>query len=167
MSNKSIKRKIAFLAMCILSISVMGLGVIVSGQDTQNSNSSPSMAGSMSNSNSTGKKSSKGKRKKSTSSASADTSMAGGMQDTTATGTTTDLSGTYTGTVNYPDGGITGPATLTITGNNFTLTPEGGGTPVTGRISAVTTRGYTGVAMQMGSFAGSGGAATAPPASVS
>ena len=34
----------------------------------------------------------------------------------------TDLSGTYTGTVNYPDGGMTGEATLTITGNNFTLT---------------------------------------------
>ena len=34
----------------------------------------------------------------------------------------TDLSGTYTGTVNYSEGGMSGDATLTITGNNFTLT---------------------------------------------
>ncbi|MBX5478256.1 MAG: hypothetical protein IRZ19_04200 [Pyrinomonas methylaliphatogenes] len=61
-------------------------------------------------------------------------------------GEQTDLSGTYTGTVNFPDGGLSGEATLTIQGNNFTLTS--GGTTRTGRLTAVTTRGYTAVTMQ-------------------
>jgi hypothetical protein len=61
-----------------------------------------------------------------------------------------DLSGTYTGTVNYPEGGLNGPATLTITGSTFTLTPDGGGAAVSGSVNAVTTRGYTGVTMMFG-----------------
>lgn len=65
-------------------------------------------------------------------------------------GTQTDLSGTYTGTVNYPEGGITGPATIVITGNNFTLTPDGGGAAISGRVTAVTTRGYVAVTMMFG-----------------
>lgn len=65
-------------------------------------------------------------------------------------GTQTDLSGTYTGTVNYPEGGITGPATVVITGNNFTLTPDGGGAAISGRVTAVTTRGYIAVTMMFG-----------------
>ena len=64
--------------------------------------------------------------------------------------TQTDLSGTYTGTVNDPEGGLSGPASVTITGNNFTLTPEGGGAPISGRVTAVTTRGYTAVTMMFG-----------------
>jgi hypothetical protein len=70
--------------------------------------------------------------------------------------------------VNYPEGGLTGPATLTISGTEFTLTPEGG-SPVTGRVSAVKTGGYTGVAMQMGQVAAStaGQPAATPPATVS
>jgi hypothetical protein len=60
----------------------------------------------------------------------------------------TDLSGTYTGTVNYADAGLTGDATLTITGNNFTL--AAGSTTQTGRITAVTTCGYTGATMMFG-----------------
>lgn len=71
-------------------------------------------------------------------------------------GEQTDLSGTYTGTVNYPEGGLNGQATLTITGNSFTIAPEGGGSSVTGRVTAVTTRGYTGVTMMFGD-------PTAPP----
>lgn len=74
----------------------------------------------------------------------------GGMMASDSTGTQTDLSGTYTGTVNYPEGGLSGPASLTITGNNFQMTPEGGGSPVSGRVTAVTTRGYTGVTMMFG-----------------
>ena len=82
-------------------------------------------------------------------------------------GATEDLSGTYNGVVNYADGGLSGPATLAITGNQFTLTPEGG-TPVTGTISAVKTGGYTGVAMQMGSVSAAGaGAPAAAPTTVS
>jgi hypothetical protein len=57
----------------------------------------------------------------------------------------TDLSGTYTGTFDCSDAGLTGETTLTITGNQFT-TSDG----KSGRISAATTRGYTGVAMQFG-----------------
>jgi hypothetical protein len=70
--------------------------------------------------------------------------------------------------VNYSEGGLAGPATLTITGNEFTLTPEGG-SPVNGRVSAVTTRGYTGVAMQLGSVAPAtpGTPAAPPPPSLS
>jgi hypothetical protein len=66
---------------------------------------------------------------------------------TTAPDTTeqTDLSGTYTGTFDCSDAGVSGETTLTITGNQFTL-PDG----KTGRIVASTTRGYTGVAMQFG-----------------
>lgn len=59
-----------------------------------------------------------------------------------------DLTGqSYTGTVNYSEGSLSGPATLSFeSGNQFTLTPEGG-TAMSGRYSAVTTRGYTGVTM--------------------
>lgn len=57
----------------------------------------------------------------------------------------TDLSGTYTGTFDCSDAGLTGETTLTITGNQFT-TSDG----KSGRITAATTRGYTGVAMQFG-----------------
>ncbi len=59
--------------------------------------------------------------------------------------TQTDLSGTYTGMLDCPDAGVSGETTLTITGNQFTLSDG-----KTGRITAVTTRGYTSVAMQFG-----------------
>jgi hypothetical protein len=87
---------------------------------------------------------------------------------TAAAGQPADISGTYTGVVNYPEGGLNGPATLAITGNQFTLTPEGG-SPVSGRVSAVNTRGYTGVAMQLGDFTPTapGQTAAAPPVSIS
>src|SRR5215207_11654139 len=57
----------------------------------------------------------------------------------------TDLSGTYTGTFNCEALGLTGPTTLTITGNDFT-TADG----KTGRIVASTTGGYTAVALSLG-----------------
>ena len=56
-----------------------------------------------------------------------------------------DLSGTYTGTFNCPDAGVSGETTLTITGTTFTLSDG-----KSGRISASKTRGYIGVAMQFG-----------------
>ena len=59
----------------------------------------------------------------------------------------TDLSGTYTGKAKHG----TEPAqeaTLTVTGNNFTMTS--GSETHSGRITAVTTCGYTGVTMMMG-----------------
>ena len=60
----------------------------------------------------------------------------------------TDLSGTYTGTFDCQDAGLSGETTLTITGNQFT-TSDG----KSGRITATTTSGYTGVAMQLGELA--------------
>lgn len=60
----------------------------------------------------------------------------------------TDLSGTYTGKADHGDGQPPQDATLTITGNNFTMTS--GSETHTGRITAVTTCGYIGVTMMMG-----------------
>ena len=58
-----------------------------------------------------------------------------------------DLSGTYTGKVRHGKEPAM-DATLTITGNNFTMTA--GSETNSGRITAVTTCGYTGVTMMMG-----------------
>ena len=60
----------------------------------------------------------------------------------------TDLSGTYTGTANYTEGGLSGETTLTINGNNFTMTS--GSTTQEGRVTAVTTCNYTAVTMMFG-----------------
>jgi hypothetical protein len=60
----------------------------------------------------------------------------------------TDLSGTYTGTANYTEGGLSGDATLTISGNHFTMTS--GSTTQEGRVVAVTTCNYTAVTMMFG-----------------
>lgn len=58
-------------------------------------------------------------------------------------GEATDLSGTWTGRVRMAgDHTMDGEGTLTITGNQFTLTSEG--MTHTGRVIAITTRGYTG-----------------------
>jgi hypothetical protein len=61
-------------------------------------------------------------------------------------GEQTDLSGTYTGRLTMTGGHemSANEATLTITGNTFTLTGEG--MSHNGRVYAVTTRGYTGAA---------------------
>ena len=59
--------------------------------------------------------------------------------------TQVDLSGTYAGTfANCDTGGLSGPTTLTINGDQFT-TADG----KSGRIIASRTRGYTAVALQM------------------
>jgi hypothetical protein len=58
----------------------------------------------------------------------------------------TDLSGTYTGKMKHGDGPVV-DATLTITGNNFTGTM--GSDTHSGKITAVTTCGYTAVTMMM------------------
>jgi hypothetical protein len=58
----------------------------------------------------------------------------------------TDLSGTYTGKLTHGDGPAV-DATLTISGNNFTATA--GSDTHSGRITAVTTCGYTAVTVMM------------------
>ena len=61
-------------------------------------------------------------------------------------GDQTDLSGTYTGKLKMTGSHeMEGDGTITITGNNVTI--EAAGMTHTGRIFAVTTRGYTGVTM--------------------
>ena len=59
----------------------------------------------------------------------------------------TDLSGTYTGKVKHGNEPAM-DATLTVTGNNFTM--ASGSDTHSGRITAVTTCGYTAVTMMMG-----------------
>lgn len=72
------------------------------------------------------------------------------------TGKPEDFTGqSYTGTVEYPGGSLSGPAKLEfMAGNQFSLTPDGG-QAMTGRYSAVTTRGYTGVTMMFGTASSS------------
>jgi len=60
----------------------------------------------------------------------------------------TDLSGTYTGKANHGNGEPPQDTTLTITGNNFTMTS--GSETHSGRITAVKTCGYIGATMMMG-----------------
>ena len=60
----------------------------------------------------------------------------------------TDLSGTYMGKADHGNGQPPQDTTLTITGNNFTMTS--GSETHSGRITAVTTCGYIGVTMMMG-----------------
>ena len=59
----------------------------------------------------------------------------------------TDLSGTYTGKVKHGDEPVQ-DATLTITGNNFTMVS--GSDTHSGRVTAVTTCGYTAATFMMG-----------------
>lgn len=59
----------------------------------------------------------------------------------------TDLSGTYTGKVKHGDEAAM-DATLTITGNNFTM--ASGSDTHSGRVTAVTTCGYTAATFMMG-----------------
>jgi hypothetical protein len=73
----------------------------------------------------------------------------------------TDLSGTYTGTVNYTEGGLSGDTTLTVSGNNFTMTS--GSTTQEGRIVAVTTCNYTAVTMMLGKAQTSAASGDQPP----
>ncbi|HEY0321858.1 MAG TPA: hypothetical protein VGC66_12930 [Pyrinomonadaceae bacterium] len=98
------------------------------------------------------------------------TATAGVMTTTTpvADSVQTDLSGTYTGTLSCAGLGGGGEGTLTITGNQYTFAPTAGGTSISGRVVAVTTRGYTAVAMQYGeSVAPPPGGTSTPPVIVS
>lgn len=121
---------------------------VVAGSLGQNANSSTTAVG---NSNAaTPKRGRRGRRRAAApmpdaASMPAADSTAMPAAQTMATTEPTDLSGTYTGTFDCSDAGVSGDTTLTITGNQFTL-----GDGKTGRIVASTTHGYTGVAMQFG-----------------
>ena len=73
----------------------------------------------------------------------------------------TDLSGTYTGRVGYTDATMSGDGSLTINGNDFTLTS--GSVTQEGRIVAVTTCNYTAVTMRFGKDAPVAPGQTPPP----
>lgn len=149
---------------------VLGLAVVVMTAlssagpvvSAQNTNSSTTMAPMAANTNTaTKRKPRRGRAKRkpaadaTDATAATDASMAAMPMTPKKTGRCdptmqeqTDLSGTYTGKVNYPDASLTGDATLTITGNNFTL--AAGSTTQSGRVTAVTTCNYTGVTMMFG-----------------
>ena len=98
------------------------------------------------------------------------TATTGVMTTTTpvADSVQTDLSGTYMGTLSCGSIPASGEGTLTITGNQYTFAPTGGSASINGRIVAVTTRGYTAVAMQYGeSVAPPPGQPSTPPVIVS
>jgi hypothetical protein len=110
----------------------------------------------------------------------ANANMAGNMQENTNTAMATprrrggcdptvstqeDLSGTYTGTINYPDGGMTGEATITISGSDVTITS--GGNTLSGKIAATTTCNYTAAAMMFGTTPAPGPSSGEPPVVVS
>jgi hypothetical protein len=144
-------------------------GLVVSAQ---NSNSSMTMKNTNSGTMKRKPRKPKSKPKAAASDTSADTSS---MPQATPTPTRkrtgrcdptqqeqTDLSGDYTGNVNYPDASLMGDATLNIAGNDFTLTA--GATTQKGRVTAVTTCGYTGATMMFGDLTPPTPSRNPPPA---
>ena len=130
-------------AFCFESREVAGLAF------GQNSNSSTTVTEN-SNAGTTGRR--RGRRQKPATTPATETTATPESQQVAPTSSpdttqSTDLSGTYAGTFDCTDAGLTGETTLTITGNQFT-TSDG----KSGRITAATTHGYTGVAMQVGEF---------------
>ena len=156
-----------FIPLLALAAIVASTGLIVSAQ---NSNSSTTMTNS--NSNSAPMKHTRGRRRtpKKTAPA-ADTGM--DMADTTTTPAPrrtgrcdpsqqeqTDLSGTYNGKVKHGSDAAM-DATLTITGNNFTMTS--GSESHSGRVTAVTTCGYTAATFMMGDMTPPAPGSNPPP----
>lgn len=152
MSKNSLRRYITNLFVLVL-VALVGVDLVVLAQNSnEDVRGSAGMTSQNSNTSGTGtRRSSRRTRRRARSETSGATTATAAAADGK-----TDLSGTYTGTVSFPEVGLNGPATLTITGNNFTITPEGGGVPVTGRLTSVTTSKYTGVTMMFGD-------STAPP----
>ena len=114
----------------MIAVALVSGGIVVSAQN--------------SNSSTTATNTSKPKTKKPRKTAMAKTS---GRCDPTQQ-EQTDLSGTYTGKADHGNGQPPQDTTLTITGNNFTMTS--GSETHSGRITAVKTCGYIGVTMMMG-----------------
>lgn len=165
MSTK-VFRLSSFLFVIFLAIAAAGFEFLVVAQDSTNQNA----AADTSTQKPTTKRRHRGRRHRAANTnMAADAATPATAADTPAaavpeTAEQTDLSGTYTGTFDCGDAGLTGPTTLTITGNQFT-TDNG----KSGRIVATTTRGYTGVAMQFGEvvMATPGQPAGPPPTIVS
>jgi len=145
-----IVRLSSLLSAFVLAASAFCLdSAALTGNPGQNANSSTT---TMENTNTAKPSRGRGRRHKRRAAAStAETPAMPAAADTTAMPASateqTDLSGTYTGAFDCPDAGETGETTLTITGNQYTLSDG-----KSGRIVAATTRGYTAVAMQFGEF---------------
>ena len=164
MSTKAL-RLITFFFVIFMAISAAGFEFLVSAQESTNQNTAVDTST---------KKTTTSRRRRGRRSRAAKVDMATDATTPAAAETPaaiateaseqTDLSGTYTGTFECTDAGVTGPTTLTITGNQFT-TANG----KSGRIVATTTHGYTGVAMQFGEVVmpAPGQPANAPPTIVS
>ena len=146
--KKSNTYPIVLAVMIAVFGALISTGLIVSAQ---NSNSSTTMAPANTNSSKPRRHKSKPKPKPA-----AETTDTGAMAETTPAAMPrkggcdpnqqeqTDLSGTYTGKMKHGDDPAM-DATLTITGNNFSMTS--GSDTHTGRIVAVTTCGYTAVSV--------------------
>ena len=163
-NNVSAKRTTTLLFAFVVSIALVAADLIVLAQDqdeqsrgamivNKNTNTQSESTTTNTSSRRRGTRRNRRNRRSRSSSASTDTSAeAGGttsiLEDSgeRSPGEQTDLSGTYTGAINFPDGSLEGDGTLTINGNQFTLTS--GSESKSGRLTAVKTRGYTGVAMQ-------------------
>src|SRR6266545_4646228 len=156
--SMKIVRLISFLFAFALAASAfcVDFTVLAGSSTSQNTNSSTTTA-----ENSNTRKTSSGRRrhqKRPAAASPAETPTSTGESTSMSAAATeqTDLSGTYTGTFDCSDAGVSGETTLTITGNQFTLSDG-----KSGRIVAATTRGYTGVAMQFGEFSPATGTAPA------
>ncbi len=171
MKSVKIKGLIIHLFVFIVTVALVGVELVVTAQ---NSNSSTTMQNdNMSASNMSGKKRSaprRGRRRAAASMSNANSACGVMLENTNAAGsmnmtpartgrcdpnvqTPEDLSGTYTGVIGYSDVGLSGPATLTINGNDFTLTTTtSGSTAEEGRIVAVNTCNYIGVTMMFGKW---------------
>jgi hypothetical protein len=178
-NKSSIESLITRLFVLVVSLTLVGAELIVAAQ---NSNSSTTMQNdNMSASNMTGTKrrsSTRRGRRRSASMSNANSACGPMQENTNAAGsmnsapvgmggcdpntqTPEDLSGTYTGTINYSEGGMSGDATLTINGNDFTLTS--GSTTQEGRIVAVNTCHYIGATMVFGKWQAAAPGAAQPP----
>jgi hypothetical protein len=140
-SKKSIVRYLVVLLFAVFTSAVLVVADL--GALAQNTNSSTT-DDSMQNENTTPTR--RGRRRRGRTRAAAPAMDTATDTGATSPGEQTDLSGTYTGHIAMTGGHeMSGQGTLTITGNQFTIEMEG--MSHSGRIYAVTTRGYTGVSL--------------------
>lgn len=157
--NRYTKSYIIRMFVLIVSIAFIGADLTVTAQNANSSTTTPDTMTMQENTNSNTNMNRGGRRRRRRGrSMRSTTEVPPELNSTTlqnnelerTIGKQDDFTGqSYTGTVNYPEGSLSGPATLEFMADNqFSLTPEGG-QAMTGRYTAVTTRGYTGVTMML------------------
>ena len=155
--NKNTRSYLIRLFVLMVSIAFIGADLAVSAQNT-NSSTTMQEDTSMQNSNTMNSNTNRGGRGRRRGRRRSNMGIPASQNSTTlqnnemerTIGKQDDFTGqSYTGTVNYAEGSLSGTATLEFMADNqFSLTPEGG-QAMTGRYTAVTTRGYTGVTMML------------------